>query len=137
MANKATLENELRNQVLDVIRKALEEHFDTDILDTSASEIVMPCVDSEGNEKYAKIKVSIPRGTRSDGGYIPYNGYDESKDWSFTKTEREERAKASKEKKERAEAERERKRAAKQTIKKMKAEIQEVLPTVSAEVTNS
>ena len=131
--SKAMLENELRNRILAVITRALEEEFDTDVLEVSASEVVIPCVDSENNEKYGKIKVSIPRGTRSEGGYTPYNGYDANEEWKFTKAERENRAKAIEEKRARAEAEKERKRAARQTIKTMKKDVREILPNAAKE----
>ena len=77
MANKATLENELRTEVMRVIVDALEAHFDANCIVVGSGEISIPTVDSEGNEKYPKIKVSIPRGTRNgEGGYIPYDGYE-------------------------------------------------------------
>lgn len=76
MANKATLENELRAEILKVIADALESHFDVGVITVGSGEISIPVVDSEGNEKYPKIKVSIPRGTRNgEGGYIPFDGY--------------------------------------------------------------
>lgn len=77
MASKATLENELRTEILRVIMDALEAHFDANCIVVGSGEISIPTVDSEGNEKYPKIKVSIPRGTRNgEGGYIPYDGYE-------------------------------------------------------------
>lgn len=77
MANKATLENQLRNEVLQVIIEALESHFDVNAIVVGSGEIALPVTDAEGNEKYPKIKVSIPRGTRNgEGGYIPYDGYE-------------------------------------------------------------
>lgn len=76
MASKASLENELRDNVLQVIREALAEALDSDVLEVATGTVVVPCVDSEGNEKYAKVSVTIPRGTRNgDGGYDPYDGY--------------------------------------------------------------
>lgn len=77
MASKASLENELRNEILKVIMDALEAHFDANCITVGSGEISIPTVDSEGNEKYPKIKVSIPRGTRNgEGGYIPFDGYE-------------------------------------------------------------
>ena len=61
--SKATLENELRVKALAVISAALEKEFDSEILPTSSSEIAIPVVDSEENECFIKVKVSIPRGT--------------------------------------------------------------------------
>lgn len=81
MASKASLENALRTEVMEVIVKALCDHFDLDpnkqIEIVGSGEIAIPVVDAEGNEKYPKIKVSIPRGTRNgQGGYIPYDGHE-------------------------------------------------------------
>ena len=81
MASKATLENQLRNEILEVITTALADHFDLDpetqIEIVGSGELTIPVVDAEGNDKYPKIKVSIPRGTRNgEGGYIPYDGHE-------------------------------------------------------------
>ena len=90
MASKASLDNELRKSILDTIAEALGEAFDTEVLVTGTGELVIPVVDAEGNEKYGKIKVSIPRGTRDgDGGYIPYNGYDAATDYADEKASKE------------------------------------------------
>lgn len=79
MASKASLENGLRNKFLDFLKENLGTAFETDVLPVSASEITIPCLDEEGNEKFVLIKVSIPRGTRNgNGGYDPYDGYSAS-----------------------------------------------------------
>ena len=76
MASKATLENELRSLMLNNIIKMVNNEYDTDALSVSASELAIPVVDSEDNEKWVLVKVSIPRGTRDgNGSYIPYDGY--------------------------------------------------------------
>lgn len=77
MASKASLENALRNEIIGVISKALSDHFDVEVITVGSGEVSIPVTDAEGNEKYPKIKVSIPRGTRNgEGGYIPYDGYE-------------------------------------------------------------
>ena len=107
--SKASLETEVRNQVLQTIIDAVNPI--SDILPISASELALPIVDSEGNEKFAVIKVSIPRGERDgNGGYIPFDGYAAAEDWKLVLAERADKVAKRKEK--------ERKRAAKQTIKK-------------------
>jgi hypothetical protein len=74
---KAQLENKLRNECLELLHKTLDHEYGCDVLPVSASEIALPVTDAEGNEKYPKIKVSIPRGTRNgEGGYTPYDGYE-------------------------------------------------------------
>ena len=76
MASKASLENALRTEIMQVIVDALEAKYDVNAIVVGSGEISIPIVDAEGNEKYPKIKVSIPRGTRNgEGGYIPYDGY--------------------------------------------------------------
>ena len=118
--SKASLETAIRNKFLDEIRKVVSESYDYDIRPISASELMVPVVDDEGNEKYVLIKVSIPRGTRNgEGGYIPYDGYAAAEEWEQELADRADKVAKRKEKAERAEKEKERKRAAKQTIRKL------------------
>lgn len=82
MASKAELENRLRDAMKEHIHDLADKVYDVDALDVSASEIVIPTVDDEGNEKFILVKVSIPRGTRDgEGGYIPYNGYEAAEEY--------------------------------------------------------
>lgn len=80
--NKAELETALRNQFLSFITEQVQTNFETDALAVSASEIAIPCLDNEGNEKWVLIKVSIPRGTRNGSGYDPYDGYSLAEDYA-------------------------------------------------------
>ena len=114
--NKATLETEIRNSVLATITNAINPT--SDVLPISASEIAIPVVDSEGNEKFAVIKVSIPRGERDgNGGYIPFDGYAANEDWKLTLADRADKAAKRKEKADRAAKEKERKAAARKVVK--------------------
>ena len=118
--SKASLETEIRNRILDAITKTLTEMYDTDVMPVSASELTIPVLDSEGNEKFALIKVSIPRGTRNgDGGYDAYDGYAAAEDWKGVIADRADKERARQEKREQAEKERERKRAAKAVVKEL------------------
>ena len=73
---KAQLETAVRNQFLEAVKELVSSRFATDALPVSASEIAVPCLDPDGNETWAVIKISIPRGTRNgEGGYDPYDGY--------------------------------------------------------------
>ena len=122
MANmsKAALETAIRNDILTAMTAFLSEHFEADVMDVSASELTMPVVDAEGNEKFALIKVSIPRGTRNgDGGYDAYDGYAAAEEWKGVLADRTDKEKARQEKREQAEKERERKRAAKAVVKEL------------------
>ena len=80
---KAQLETAIRNRFLDLIRESISTQMETDALPVSASEIAVPCLDDEGNEKWALIKVSIPRGTRNGNGYDPYDGYAVAEDYAI------------------------------------------------------
>ena len=121
--SKAALETAIRNDILTFLTKNLSAHFDADVLDVSASEIVMPVVDAEGNEKFALIKVSIPRGSRNgSGGYDAYDGYAAHDEWELDKADKADKAAKRKEKAEREEKEKERKREARKTIKKLNTE---------------
>ena len=116
--SKASLETEIRNRILSAITTTLSDLYDTDVMPVSASELTIPVVDSEGNEKFALIKVSIPRGTRNgDGGYDAYDGYAAAEDWKLVLADRADKAAARKEKAERAEKEKERKRNARKVVK--------------------
>ena len=120
--SKAELETIMRKEIIEVIRAALSEHFDLDpvkqIEDVSASEITVPLVDIEGNEKYPIIKVSIPRGKRNGtGGYIPYDGHAAAEEYKAEQEEKTAKKAASAAKKERAAKLREQKREAKQVAR--------------------
>lgn len=116
--SKASLETAIRNQILDFLVDNLSAHFDADVMDVSASELTMPVVDAEGNEKFALIKVSIPRGTRNgDGGYTPYDGYAAHEEWELVKADKADKVAKRTEKAARAEKEKERKRAARKVVK--------------------
>lgn len=82
MASKATLETAIRNDILATIKVAMDAHTDADGLAVSASDMVWPVVDAEGNEKFVKVSVTIPRGTRNgSGSYDPYDGYAAAEMW--------------------------------------------------------
>lgn len=86
---KAQLENQLRNECLELLHKTLDNEYGCDVLPVSASEIALPVTDAEGNEKWILIKVSIPRGTRNgEGGYDPYDGYAVAEDYAIDREEK-------------------------------------------------
>lgn len=80
MASKAELENQLRNDILKVIVKALADHYDLDpntqIEFVDKNTFTLPLIDAENNDKWPTVKVAIPRGTRDgNGSYTPYDGH--------------------------------------------------------------
>ena len=115
--NKATLESAIRNNILAIVRKAIETELNTDALTVSASEIALPVVDAEGNEKFAIVKVSIPRGTRNGSGYDAYDGYAAAEDYKAEQEEKAAKKAASEAKKAQAIALKERKAEQKQVKK--------------------
>lgn len=118
--SKASMETAIRNKMLENIMKMIDSEYATDALPVSASEIAVPVVDDEGNEKFALIKVSIPRGTRNgDGGYTPYDGYAAAEDYKLDLEDKADKARAREEKKERAAKEKERKANAKKVVKEL------------------
>ena len=81
---KAQLETAIRNRFLSFIAQTISQEMEIDALPVSASELAIPCLDDEGNEKWALVKVSIPRGTRNgEGGYDPYDGYAVAEDYAI------------------------------------------------------
>lgn len=118
--SKASMETAIRNKMLENIMKMIDSEYATDALPVSASEIAVPVVDEEGNEKFALIKVSIPRGTRNgDGGYTPYDGYAAAEDYKLDLEDKADKARAREEKKERAAKEKERKVNARKVVKEL------------------
>lgn len=118
--SKASMETAIRNKMLENIMKMIDSEYATDALPVSASEIAVPVVDEEGNEKFALIKVSIPRGTRNgDGGYTPYDGYAAAEDYKLDLEDKADKARAREEKKERAAKEKERKANAKKVVREL------------------
>lgn len=124
---KAQLETKLRNTYLDLVREMIAEKVKTDALAVSASELAIPCIDEEGNEKFVLIKVSIPRGTRNgEGGYDPYDGYAVAEDYAFEceeKTQKKADAEAKKQKKIAAD---EKKRAEKKALAEANKNLKEL-----------
>lgn len=81
MTNTA-LNNALRNNTLRDIIEFISTKYEVDALSVSSSAIVYPTVDEEGNEKYVKITISVPRGSRDGkGGYEEYDGYAAAEDY--------------------------------------------------------
>lgn len=122
--SKASLETELRVDALNVVKEALSAHYDLDIerqiCVVSASELAIPVVDAEGNDKFVLIKVSIPRGTRNAaGGYDEYDGYAAAEDYKAELEQRQAKKDASEAKKKAAAEAREAKREAKKVVKEL------------------
>lgn len=122
--SKASLETALRVEALEVVKKALTAHYDLDpekqICVVSASELAIPVVDAERNDKFVLIKVSIPRGTRNaEGGYDEYDGYAAAEDYKLDCERTKAKKEASAAKKEAEAKARAAKREAKKVVKEL------------------
>lgn len=114
---KAQLETALRTRFLALVSDSITQELQTDVLPVSASELAIPCLDAEGNEKFVLIKISIPRGTRNgDGGYDPYDGYAAAEDYALDLEEKANKKAAAEAKKQAKIARDERARAEKKAL---------------------
>lgn len=124
---KAQLETAIRNRFLGFIANSISEEMEIDALPVSASELAVPCLDDEGNESWALIKVSIPRGTRNgEGGYIPYNGYSANEDYLDDLKEKADKKAAAEAKKQKKIAADEKKRAEKKAVAEANKNLKEL-----------
>lgn len=92
------LNDTLRNKYLEIIKNTLKE-LGEEVIITNSNEIAIPCVDSEGNDKYCCFTVKVPTGSR-DGE--PYDAYANAQEYEMKlkdKAEKAEKAKIAKEKK--------------------------------------
>lgn len=127
MASKATLESKLRNQFITFVTESVQTAFDTDVLPVSSSELAIPCLDEEGNEKFVLIKISIPRGTRNgEGGYEPYDGYAAAQDYAQDCVEKAQKKADSEAKKQAKIAADEKKRAEKKALAEANKNLTEI-----------
>ena len=93
--SKTKLNDEIREKYISTVKDFLEKSGE-EVLVTGSNEIALPCVDTEGNEKFIVLTFKVPTGTR-DGE--PYNGYNEASDYAAHLTAKAEKAKAAAEKK--------------------------------------
>lgn len=123
---KAVRENLVRDEILEVISKALEEHFDCDLFSVGCGKVAVPTIDAERNDIWGLVQVSIPRGTRTENGYEPYDGEAAAREYAYTLEDREAKKTAREEKAKLAEIEKEKKRAEKKAQAEAKKAILEL-----------
>lgn len=123
--SKAIIENEIRDRIFSIIVEALEAKGEQPMR-IASGEFTIPVVDSQGEEKFANIKISIPRGKRVDGTYEPYDGYAAAEEYRVDEEEKAAIAKAKAEKKEMEEKSKAQRRAARKTVKTMKKDVEEI-----------
>ena len=110
---KQELNNALRNATLQEIVSALAPSHD-DVLQVESGKVAFPCVDAEGNEKWAVIAVTIPNGTRAGE---PFDGYAKAKEYAAHVKEQADKKKAREEASKRKQEEALRKKAEKEAKK--------------------
>ena len=123
--SKAIIENEIRDRIFSIIIEALEAKGEQPMR-IASGEFTIPVVDSQGEEKFANIKISIPRGKRVDGTYEPYDGYAAAEEYRIDEEEKAAIVKAKAEKKEMEEKAKAQRRAARKTVKTMKKDVEEI-----------
>lgn len=110
---KQELNNALRNATLQEIVSALVPSHD-DVLQVESGKVAFPCVDAEGNEKWAVIAVAIPNGSRAGE---PFDGYAKAKEYAAHVKEQADKKKAREEVSRRKQEEALRKKAEKEAKK--------------------
>ena len=93
--SKTILDNAIREKYIGIVTECLEKAGEQ-VLVTGSNEIALPCVDTEGNEKFLVLTFKVPTGTR---GGEAYNGFYEAEDYAAHLKEKEEKAKVAAEKK--------------------------------------
>lgn len=89
------LDNQLREKWVANIMQHLADNGE-EVLRVGTSEIAIPCVDAENNDKFIVFTIKVPTGSR-DGD--AYDGYSMAEDYQIKKVEKEEKAKIQAEKK--------------------------------------
>ena len=89
------LNDKLREVYLQIVTDCLAEK-DEQVLRTGSNEIALPCLDSEGNEKFVVITVKVPTGSRE--GDL-YDGFSMAEDYEIKCRNKAEKAKENAEKK--------------------------------------
>lgn len=125
-------EKAIREEILNLILPVICEQYgvEPDDMFASANKLVIPVLDPEQMESYATIVVSVPRGTRAideDGNpyFEPYDGEGEVQAYRDHLEEQRIKHEKNAAKRNKGKATKE----AKQTIKTMKQDIAEVLPS--------
>ena len=91
--SRTALRAEVKEKYIDVLWDLLKEK--EDLLRVGSNEIAFPIVDSEGNEDFIVLKVTIPIGANK--GTEPYDGYAMAEDYAI-KVKSKAEAKAKKDK---------------------------------------
>lgn len=72
------LDDALRAKYMELVKGALTANGE-EILVTGSNEYAVPCVDTEGNEKFIVLTFKVPKGTREGEAY---DGYEEAQGYA-------------------------------------------------------
>lgn len=110
---KTAVRNELRAKYFEKIQNFMKES--EDVLQVATNKFVFPTVDSQGEDQWIMVTVSVPLG--AERGAEPYDGYGEAEAFQIKQTEKAEKKRNADEKKAKQIAEREKKKAEKEAKK--------------------
>lgn len=116
--SKQSTKSALRSAMVEAIREYLTQRGEDTGL-TASNKINFPTVDSEGNDEWVVITVTVPTG--AEKGTEPYDGYAERTAYEMKQAEKAEKAKIAAEKKAKKIAADEKKRALAKAAKEAKA----------------
>lgn len=79
---KTVLEGELRENILHNLTDLLSTSGE-EVLRVKSTQIAYPTKDSEGNEYFAVVTITLPKGSKmSDGTFSGYDGYEIAKEYA-------------------------------------------------------
>ena len=110
---KTAIRNELRAKYFEKIQNFMKES--EDVLQVATNKFVFPTIDSQGEDQWIMVTVSVPLG--AERGAEPYDGYGEAEAFQMKQSEKAEKKRNADEKKAKQIAEREKRKAEKETKK--------------------
>ena len=87
--SKKSLDDALRAKYINSVKTYLEANGE-EVLVTGSNEIALPCVDTEGNDKFIVLTFKVPTGSR-DGD--AYDGYSMAEEYKMKQDEKAAKAK--------------------------------------------
>lgn len=72
MTNKETTDK-LRNDYTEALAAFLSSNFDTDVCRTAAGTLMLPAVDANGDDRWIKISIIVPKEATEEAGTDGYS----------------------------------------------------------------
>lgn len=110
---KTAVRNELRAKYFEKVLNFMKES--EDVLQVATNKFVFPTVDTQSEDQWIMVTVSVPLG--AERGAEPYDGYGEAEAFQMKQAEKAEKKRNADEKKAKQIAEREKKKAEKEAKK--------------------